>query len=189
MWGSTREEGFDISISSNALIGVFKDYIKEDEPIFKNVDKSRISLFRIFWLEDNLQESLNIINASHLLELKKALPIYYYFLCMPVLKQLLIVVQVYSRNNSGSIYHFIELNFTELWITGSTNLPQSVHYIPTGENAIQLVQESFLAHTNNYFSKGKSSKQSQSPSETSYSSLFRKWQEDPKTQIACGHPW
>ncbi|KAG1758952.1 hypothetical protein EV702DRAFT_929563, partial [Suillus placidus] len=54
--GSTGEEGFDISISSNASIGALKDRIKEDESRLKNVDKSRISLFRISGSEDDLRE-------------------------------------------------------------------------------------------------------------------------------------
>ncbi|KAG1777577.1 hypothetical protein EV702DRAFT_1045317 [Suillus placidus] len=79
---STEEEGFDISIisiSSNASIGALKDRIKEDKSTLKNVDKSCISLFRTSGSDDDLQESLDTINA--------------------VLEQLWIVVQVYSKNN------------------------------------------------------------------------------------------
>jgi hypothetical protein len=111
--GSTGDEGFDISISSNASIGALKDRIKEEESTLKNVDKSRISLFRISGSEDDLRESLDTINAGHLLEVKKGLPIYKFFLSVPVLEQLRIVVQVYSENNSKSMY-LIELNFAEL---------------------------------------------------------------------------
>ncbi|KAG2335340.1 hypothetical protein BDR05DRAFT_1006916 [Suillus weaverae] len=98
--GRTGKEGFDISISSKASIGALKDRIKEDESRLKNVDNSRISLFRISGSDDDLQETLDTNNAGHLLDVTKALPIYTHFLCVPVLEQLRIVVQVYSENNS-----------------------------------------------------------------------------------------
>ncbi|KAG1720973.1 uncharacterized protein EDB91DRAFT_1064611 [Suillus paluster] len=62
-----------------------------------------------------------------------------------------------------------------------------MHPISTGEDAIRIARESFLAHTDNHFhSKGK--KRSQSPSETSHPSSFRERQLDTKIQIACGRP-
>jgi Crinkler effector protein N-terminal domain len=185
--GSTGEEGFDISIRSNVSIGALKDRIKEDESKLKHVDKSRISLYRISGSEDDVRESLDTIDAGDLLEVTKALPIYHYFLCMPVLERLRLVVQVYSETNRESMHYLIELNFTNLWMTGSTNPPRSMHAISTGEDAIRIARESFLADTDKYFqSKGK--KRSQSPSETSHPSSFRERQQETKIQIACGRP-
>jgi hypothetical protein len=63
-----------------------------------------------------------------------------------------------------------------------------VHRISTGENAIQLARETFLAHTDNHFSNKNGTKRSQSPYETSHPSSFRERQQDPKIQIACGRP-
>jgi hypothetical protein len=76
-------------------------------------------------------------------------------------------------------------------MAGSTNPPQSVHRISTGENAIQMARESFLANTDDY-SKRKTSqsrmKRSQSPSNSSHPSSFRERQLDTQLQIACGRP-
>ncbi|KAG1756188.1 uncharacterized protein EDB91DRAFT_1241284 [Suillus paluster] len=97
--GSTGEQRFDVFVKSNAEIGALKDGIKAVKSKIRDVDQSRISLYRISASEDNVRESLDTINASHLLEVTTAFPVYHYFLCIPVLEQLHIVVQVYSETN------------------------------------------------------------------------------------------
>ncbi|KAG1724832.1 hypothetical protein EDD22DRAFT_789834 [Suillus occidentalis] len=85
--------------------------------------------------------------------------------------------------------YITELKYTNIWIAGSANPPQSTRRVSTGQDAIGLARESFLTNTDNHFNMAvKGKKRSQSPSENSHPSSFRGRQLDRNLQIACGRP-
>lgn len=101
--GSTGEDRFDISIRSNASMGVLKEIIKETESQLQSVDQSHMRLYRISPTDDDLRESLDTIDSGHLLEVTKSKQISDYFLAVPVLEPLNVIIQVYSDMNSALI--------------------------------------------------------------------------------------
>jgi hypothetical protein len=91
-------------------MGALKDEMKGKESQLKDIDQSRIRLYRISESEDDLRESLDTINAGHLLEVTRSIPLFNYFLDVPVLENLYVIVQVYSDNISELLYDIIELH-------------------------------------------------------------------------------
>ncbi|KAG1724833.1 hypothetical protein EDD22DRAFT_751449, partial [Suillus occidentalis] len=71
--GSRGEEGFEVSIRSNASIGALKEHIKAEESKLKHVDQSRITLYRISGAEDDVLESLDTMDAGDVLQITKSL--------------------------------------------------------------------------------------------------------------------
>ncbi|KAG2741706.1 hypothetical protein P692DRAFT_20751994 [Suillus brevipes Sb2] len=108
--GSPWTQSFEISIESNASTGALKNEMKERESQLQSVDQSRIQLYRISDSEDELRESIDTLNSGHQLEETRSIPLFEYFLGVPVLEKLYVVVQVYSDNNSELIYYLIELH-------------------------------------------------------------------------------
>lgn len=97
--GSTCDDRFDISIMSNASIGTLKQLIKEKESDLRDVKESHMRLYRISESEDELRESLDTIDAGHLLDVTKIRSLSDYFLGVPVLENIWVIVQVYSEAN------------------------------------------------------------------------------------------
>ncbi|KAG2335614.1 hypothetical protein BDR05DRAFT_971585 [Suillus weaverae] len=172
--GNTGEDRFDISIISNASMGALKNRMKEEEAQLKNIDQSHIRLYRISESEDELRESLDTLNAGDLLEVTQPIPLSDYFLGVPVLERLRVIVQISSDNNR------------------STNPPRRVNRVIEGEDPIKVARDTFLTNFDDHFKKKKKSqsgsKRSHSPSNDSQPSSFRERQRDEKLQIACGRP-
>ncbi|KAG1859481.1 hypothetical protein C8R48DRAFT_674013 [Suillus tomentosus] len=133
--GSTGEDQFDILIRSNASMGLLKDLMKQTESQLQNVDQSHIHIYRISPSKDDLQESLDTLDAGHLLEVTQSKPISNYFLAVPVLEHLHIIVQVYSDMNR------------------STNPPLRAKHIIKGEDPIKIAWRFFLDNMDNYSRK------------------------------------
>ncbi|KIK77136.1 hypothetical protein PAXRUDRAFT_835096 [Paxillus rubicundulus Ve08.2h10] len=174
--GSAIEGRFDISINSDAPLGKLKDRMGEQEPQLYNVAQSRMRLYRIPISEAkaNLQESLDTLNAGHLLQVAQPIPLSDYFRGVPVLERLAVIVQV-STDNSRS-----------------TNPPRRVHHVTEGGDPIKVARDTFLANIDDHSKKKNKSqsrsKRSQSPSSGSHPSSFRERQGNEKLQIPCGRP-
>ncbi|KAG2362917.1 hypothetical protein BDR07DRAFT_1460627 [Suillus spraguei] len=97
------------------------------------------------------------------------MPLFDYFLNVPVLEHLWVVVQVSSDNRS-------------------MNPPPQVKQVIEGEDPIKVARDTFLANLDDYFKKKKSHSRSKRSHSLSNSSSFRERQRDEKLQIACGHP-
>ncbi|KAG2362927.1 hypothetical protein BDR07DRAFT_1357064 [Suillus spraguei] len=97
------------------------------------------------------------------------MPLFDYFLNVPVLEHLWVVVQVSSDNRS-------------------MNPPPRVKQVIEGEDPIKVARDTFLANLDDYFKKKKSHSRSKRSHSLSNSSSFRERQRDEKLQIACGHP-
>ncbi|KAG2362906.1 hypothetical protein BDR07DRAFT_1450949 [Suillus spraguei] len=61
-------------------MGALKGRMKEEESQLNNTEQSRMRLYRISESEGELRESLDTLNAGHLLELPKVMPLFNYFL-------------------------------------------------------------------------------------------------------------
>jgi hypothetical protein len=106
--GTTSDERFDITIGANASMSALKAQIKAKESRLKDVDESRIRLYRISESEDELRENLDTLDAGHLLDVSRSRSLSDYFKDIPVAQRLQLVVQIYSDNNSELMKNLIE---------------------------------------------------------------------------------
>ncbi|KAG2065397.1 hypothetical protein BDR04DRAFT_1108553 [Suillus decipiens] len=163
--GSTVSDRFHISISPDASMGDLKDRMKEKVSQLNNIDQNRMRLYSISESQDELQESLDTLNAGRLLDVTQTRWLFDHFLDVPVLEPLRVVVQVSSDNRS-------------------TN-PWQANYLIEGEDPIKTARDTFIKNLDDHF---KRSKRSRSPSCGSHPSSFHGRQRDKKLQIACGRP-
>ncbi|KAG2363360.1 hypothetical protein BDR07DRAFT_1608884 [Suillus spraguei] len=156
--GSTVYDRFDISISPDAPMGMLKDRMQEEASQLNNIDHNRICLYSISESQDELRESLDTLDAGHLLDVAQVIPLFHYFLSIPVLEPLRVIVQVSSDNREDPIK-----------VARDTFLA----------NLDEHLKKKKLQSK---------SKRSQSPSNSSHPSSFRERQNDKKLQITCGRP-
>ncbi|KAG2090483.1 uncharacterized protein F5147DRAFT_748223 [Suillus discolor] len=143
-------------------MGELKDLIREMEPQLQSISQSHLHSYSISEDEDDLRETLDTLNAGHLLVVTHKKAIFEYFIGVPVLEPLYLVVQVYSDMNR------------------STNPPLCVKHVIDEEDLIKIARQSFLENIDNYSKKKKSKsklKRSHSPSNALHPSSF-----------SCGHP-
>ncbi|KAI5988677.1 hypothetical protein F5J12DRAFT_865256 [Pisolithus orientalis] len=129
-------------------------------------------LYRISESDRELRESLDTLDAGHLLD--QTIPLSEYFLDVPVLQGLCVVLQVSSDFNRSA-----------------NNPPWRVNHSTEGGDPIKVARDTFVADIAAYSKTAKSqsrSKRSPSPSSDSKPSSFRDRQKTEKVQIACGRP-
>jgi hypothetical protein len=80
-------------------MGMLKDRMQEKASQLNNIDHNRICLYSISESQDELRESLDTLDAGHLLDVAQVIPLFDYFLSIPVLEPLRVIVQVSSDNS------------------------------------------------------------------------------------------
>ncbi|KAF9219009.1 hypothetical protein BS17DRAFT_790192, partial [Gyrodon lividus] len=112
--GSTIEDSFGISITSDAPLSKLKDRMKEEESQLRNVDKSRMRLYKVSADDDReLQESLRNPEAGDRLDGRRLVSTS--FLDVPVLQNYYVIVEVTAERDADEAVATLNQKYSDLF--------------------------------------------------------------------------